>query len=74
MNMAWGGKIQTRMGVKQRNHFLKNSHRALPKWENPDGIPKAVMKTLAAEGLSADPVRFNARLQELLAAHHKNGG
>lgn len=74
--MTWGGKIQTRMNAKQRQHFLRNSHRSLPKPDLPDsrGIPKSVMKTLAMENLSSDPVAFNKRLQQLLAAYHKNGG
>jgi len=37
--MSWGGKHQTRMGVKERAWFLRNSHRSLPKPENPHGVP-----------------------------------
>lgn len=66
--MAWGGN-HSRMTDKQRRHFLRNSHRSLPKPEDPRGVPKAVMKTLAMENLSSDPVAFNKRLQELLAEH-----
>jgi hypothetical protein len=41
----------------------------------PGGIvPKSVMRALQDEGVSADPVRFNARLQELLNAYKTNGG
>ena len=74
--MAWGGKIQTRMGVKQRSYFLRHSHRRLstPDLPVPRGVPRSVMKTLADENLSADPVAFNARLQQLLSDYHKNGG
>ena len=74
--MAWGGKIKTRMGVKERAWFLRNSNRRLPTPDLPDprGVPRSVMKTLAYENLSADPVAFNARLQELLAAYQLNGG
>jgi hypothetical protein len=73
--MAWGGKF-TRMTMKQRAHFLKTSNRSLPKSDLPDprGIPKSVMRTLASENLSSDPVAFNARLQQLLAAYKLNGG
>ena len=74
--MAWGGKSQTRMGVKARNYFLRHTHRRLltPDLPDPRGVPSSVMKTLAQENLSADPVAFNARLQELLAAYKLNGG
>ena len=74
-DVAFGGK-QTRMGVKQRSYFLRNTHRRLPTPDLPDprGIPKSVMKTLADENLSSDPVAFNTRLQQLLADYHKNGG
>ena len=74
--MAFGGKIQTRMGVKARNYFLRNSNRRLPTPDLPDprGVPKSVMRALAQENLSNDPVLFNKRLQELLAAYKLNGG
>ena len=42
--------------------------------ENPHGIPGEVMRSLAQEGLSSDPVAFNTRLQELLASYKLNGG
>ena len=73
--MAWGGKF-TRMTIKQRSHFLRSSNRRLPTPDLPDprGVPRSVMKTLALEGWSSDPVLFNKRLQELLAAYPKNGG
>ena len=73
--MAWGGKF-TRMTVKQRAHFLRSSNRRLPTPDLPDprGVPRSVMKTLAQENLSSDPVAFNTRLQELLTAYKLNGG
>jgi hypothetical protein len=49
-------------GVKMRNHTMRP--RPLPPRENPLGVPRAVMKQLAAEQLPAD--KINARLQELL--------
>jgi hypothetical protein len=72
--MSWGGKIQTRMGIKQRNNFFRHSNRALPPKENPLGVPRAIMKVLSQEQLSSDPVAFNARLQQLLKAYKLNGG
>jgi hypothetical protein len=72
--MAWGGKIKTRMGEKQRKHFLHNSHRSLPKPDcpTPFSVPSTVMKTLQSENLSSDPVLFNKRLQQLLNAYKLN--
>jgi len=70
--MAWGGKVG-RMSAKVRNHFLRHTHRRLPLRENPLGIPRSIMRRLSEEQLSSDPIAFNARLQELLAAH-KHGG
>jgi len=72
--MAWGGKISPRQRTLLSHKSRQLPSRAPPPPENPLGIPKAVMKTLSQEGLSADPVRFNARLQELLAAYKTNGG
>jgi hypothetical protein len=72
--MAWGGKIKTRMGEKERKWFLRNSHRSLPQQDNPHGVPSIVMKVLQTEGLSHDPVKFNTRLQALLKAYKSNGG
>jgi hypothetical protein len=43
-----------------------------PRYDDPYGVPRAVQKQLAAENLSADPVKFNARLQELLVAFQQN--
>ena len=74
--MAFGGKIKTRMGVKQRSYFLRNTHRRLPTPDLPDprGVPKSVMRVLSQEQLSSDPVAFNTRLQQLLSDYQKNGG
>jgi hypothetical protein len=72
--MAWGGKQKTRMGEKQRKHFLKYTHRRLPEPDcpTPFSVPSSVMRTLQTEGLSDDPVKFNARLQMLLNAYKLN--
>jgi len=65
--MSWAGKPSS----KQKTAASLRS-RQLPKpmpplkLDNPNGIPIEVMKQLSREGLSADPVAFNARLQELL--------
>jgi hypothetical protein len=70
--MAWGGKTKTRMTEKQRNWFLKNSHRSLPPRENAHGIPRAVMNQLASESLP-DKETYSRRLNELLNAIKQNG-
>ena len=60
--MAWrNGARLTGKHVKSLN---RRWHALRP--ENPHGVPRSVMKTLAQERLSHDPVTFNARLQELL--------
>jgi len=55
---------------------LRLSHKRfyLPPPENPHGVSGAVMKALALENLPSDPVKWNARLQELLTAYKSNGG
>jgi hypothetical protein len=65
-----------RMGEKQQAYFSKNAHRSLPPPDcpSPHSVPTSVMQTLQDENLSKDPVKFNARLQELLAAYKLNGG
>jgi hypothetical protein len=73
--MAWPGKPS----AKQKTAASIRSRTALkpmPKstFDNPNGIPSEVMRTLANENLSSDPVAFNARLQELLNAYKQNGG
>jgi hypothetical protein len=74
--MAWGGKVKTRMTEKERKHFLRHTHRSLPKPDCPTpwSVPSTVMKTLQSENLSSDPVKFNTRLQQLLRAYKLNGG
>jgi hypothetical protein len=74
--MAWGGKTKTRMTEKERKHFLRHTHRSLPKPDCPTpwSVPSTVMKTLQSENLSSDPVKFNTRLQQLLRAYKLNGG
>jgi hypothetical protein len=74
--MAWGGKTKTRMTGKDRKHFLRHTHRSLPKPDCPTpwSVPSTVMKTLQSENLSSDPVKFNTRLQQLLRAYKLNGG
>jgi len=66
-----GGNVLARV-----DRALRLSHKRfyLPPPENPHGVPGAVMKALAAEGLPLDPVKWNARLQELLNAYKLNGG
>jgi hypothetical protein len=73
--MARGGKKVTKMGEKQRAHFLRNTHRSLPPYENPHGVPKAIMKQISEEGLSGgDKQSFDLRLQQLLTMHGLNKG
>ena len=66
-----GGNVLARV-----QRALSQSHRRyyLPPQENPHGVPGAVMKALALENLPSDPVKWNARLQELLNAYKSNGG
>jgi hypothetical protein len=73
--MAWAGKPSARQktaaSLKSRT-ALKPMPRST--YDNPNGIPSEVMRTLANENLSSDPAAFNTRLQELLNAYAKNGG
>jgi hypothetical protein len=69
--MAWGGK-HSRMTMKQRKHFLRSSNRALSRVDPAGGIPRVVLKALAAARLPSDPTVIEAKLQELLLKH--NGG
>ncbi len=71
--MAWVGKVRTRMSEKERRYFLRHSNRRLPRLDNPHGVPRHVMRTLANEGLSSNPAAYNARLQELLHVYKLNG-
>jgi len=65
-------RLQSGNALLRVQRALSLSHRRyyLPPPENPHGVPTAVMKALAQENLGSDPVRWNARLQELL----KQGG
>jgi hypothetical protein len=62
------------MSEKMRKHFLRNSNRRLPMRENPLGVPRRVMKALAAERLPSDVVVFDLRLQQLLTLHELSKG
>jgi hypothetical protein len=65
--MAWrNGARLTGKHIKSMN---KRWHALRP--ENPHGVPKAVMKQLAADKLPAGAI--NARLQELLNAYNQKG-
>ena len=70
--MAWGGKAGRLSG-----RFVKGMYR---KWrvpsrpDNPRGVPRYIMRTLANERLSSDPAAFNLRLQQLLTLHELNKG
>ena len=73
--MAWAGKPS----AKQKTAASIRSRmtaKPLPKarFENPNGIPTAVMKQISQECLSSDPAAFNRRLQELLAAYKLSDG
>jgi hypothetical protein len=73
--MAWPGKPspkqKTMASIRSRTAL-----KPLPKstFDNPNGVPTEVIKQISREGLSSDPVAFNARLQELLSAYKLNGG
>jgi len=71
--MAWNRKVG-RMSEQTRKRFLKHTHRRLPEPDcpTPFSVPSSVMRTLQTEGLSDDPVKFNARLQALLNAYRLN--
>ena len=60
------------MKPKQRDYFLKHTHRSLPPVDNPHGIPKAVLEQLASERLP-DKESYTRRLNELLAAYKPEG-
>jgi hypothetical protein len=62
-----------RMGERQQAYFLRVTHRSLPPYENPHGVPKAIMKQISQEGLSGgDRQSFDLRLQQLLTMHGLN--
>jgi hypothetical protein len=70
--MSWAGKPSSRQKTAA-SLKSRQQPRSLPPKENPAGVSRAIMRQLAAEGLSSDPVAFNARLQELLLKDN-NGG
>jgi len=69
-------RLRSSDALARVSRALRFSHKRfyLPPPENPHGVPGAVMKALALENLPSDPVKWNARLQELLAAYKSNGG
>jgi hypothetical protein len=71
--MAW--KNLARLSGKQVKGMFRK-WRLPPRPDLPPGgiVPKSVMRTLQNEGVSGDPVKLNARLQELLNAYKTNGG
>jgi hypothetical protein len=71
MTLSWTGKPSTAQKTAASIRSRK-AKRALPRTDDPHGIPTAVMRQLQAEGIS-DKVIFNRRLQELLAAHKQGG-
>jgi hypothetical protein len=73
--MAWAGKPSSRQKTAASLKSRTAPH-PMPKLksDNPTGVPTEVIKQISREGLSSDPVAFNARLQELLAAYKLNGG
>lgn len=69
-----GSNLRDKLGSATRAEQLQGRWSKPMPLENPHGIPREIMKTLAEENLSSDPARYNARLQELLAARKQNGG
>jgi len=63
--MAWGGKIQTRMTVKQRNNFFRTSNRSLPPPPDPE---REVLEQLGRERLPPTKEAYQQRYNELMAA------
>jgi len=70
--MAWrnGARLT---GKHVKGMFRKWRKPPPPDCPTPNSVPTSVMRTLQSESLR-DPVVFNARLQELLAAYKLNGG
>src|SRR5262245_6147655 len=62
--MAWAGKPNSQQKTAA-SFRSRRQPRPLPPPENPLGVPRAVMKQLAAERLPAEAI--SGRLQELLA-------
>jgi hypothetical protein len=61
----WGGKTQTRMRPKQRDYFLRHTHRRLPLPPDPE---KDVLKQLGREQLPPTKEAYQQRYNELMAA------
>ena len=70
--MAW------RNGARLTGRHVKGMFRKWrlpPQPDNPNGIPRSVMKKISQEGLSSgDKQFFDLRLQQLLTMHHLNKG
>jgi hypothetical protein len=69
--MAWGGRSGRLSGRFVKGMFRK--WRQPPLREDPNGIPRAVMKGLAWETLPLDKETYQRKLQELLQAYQQNG-
>ena len=63
--MAW--RNGARLSGKHIKSMNKHWHALRP--ENPHGVPRSIMRTLASEGLSSNPTAYNLRLQQLLSLH-----
>lgn len=68
--MSWGGRSGRLSGRFVKQMFRR--WRLPPRYDDPRGVPRAVQKQLALENLPTDPVKWNARLQELLVAFQQN--
>jgi hypothetical protein len=63
--MAWAGKPSSRQKTAASIRS-RTASKPMPRatFDNPNGIPTEVIKQISREGLSSDPVAFNARLQD----------
>jgi len=68
--MAW--RNNSRLSGKQLKGMFRKWR--LPRYDDPYGVPREIQKQLALENLPSDPIKWNARLQELLNAYKVNGG
>ena len=71
--MAWTNNARL-SGRQLKGMFRMWRRPPPPDLPSPNGVPTSVMRSLASEGLPLDPIKWNRRLQELLAAYPKNGG
>ena len=71
--MAWrnGARLT---GRHVKGMFRKWRRPPPPDCPTPHSVPTSVMRTLQQENLPSDPVKFNARLQQLLEDYKLNGG